>query len=77
LAGLLGAFYCPRDGYATPEAMVQGYAIRGGAWRLDRQSCAVTGLCVAGSRITVVDTTKGTIETDTTQARPAAGRGAP
>ena len=50
---LVAATYCPRDGYATPEAVVQWYA-RG----LDvRQGCAVTGIRVRAGRIEGVETT--------------------
>src|SRR5205814_2247743 len=51
---LVAATYCPRDGYATPEAVVQGYAAASGV-RI-RQSCALTGIDVRGGRIAAVQT---------------------
>jgi len=60
---LVGATFCARDGYATPEAVVQGYAAASGARVL--QGCAVTGIDVRGGRITGVETTRGRIATDT------------
>lgn len=63
LDGVLAATYCPRDGYATPEAVVQGYATASGATVL--QSCALTGVDVRGGRIAAVETARGTIATDT------------
>lgn len=62
-AGLLGATYCPSDGYATPEALVQWYAAASGA--AVRQGCAATGIDVRGGRIAGVETTQGRIETGT------------
>ena len=65
-SGLVAATYNPRDGYATPEAVVQGYA-GAAAERGVRihQGCAVTTIDVARGRITAVRTTRGTIRTDT------------
>ena len=63
LEGLLAAAYCPRDGYATPEAVVQHYAAASGA--TVRQGCAVTAIVVDGGRITGVETSDGRIDTDT------------
>jgi sarcosine oxidase subunit beta len=60
---LVAATYCARDGYATPEAVVQGYASASGV-RV-RQGCALTGIDVRGSRIAGVETTAGPIATDT------------
>ena len=63
---LLAATYCPLDGKATPEAVVNGYADaarRRGA-RV-RQGEPVTGIEVDGGRIRAVETTKGRIATDT------------
>src|SRR4029077_462313 len=51
------------DGYATPEAVVQGYASASGATVL--QSCALAGLDLRGGRIVAVETAKGRIATDT------------
>ena len=63
LDGVLAATFCPRDGYATPEAVVQGYASVSGAKVL--QGCALTGVEVQNGRIVGVETSRGTIATDT------------
>jgi sarcosine oxidase subunit beta len=63
LDGVLAATYCPRDGYASPEAVVQGYATASGATVL--QSCPVTGIDVRDGRIHGVETARGSIATDT------------
>ena len=62
-ADLLAATYCERDGYATPEAVVQHYARESGA--TIRQGCAATGIVVKRGRITGVETPEGQIDTDT------------
>jgi sarcosine oxidase, subunit beta len=59
--GLVGATFCPLDGYASPEAVVQWYA-RG--LRVE-QSCAVTGIELRAGRIEAVRTTRGRIATGT------------
>ncbi len=61
-AGLAGATFCPIEGYATPEAVVQGYAAsarRGGA--AVRVGCRVTGIRVHRDRVVGVDTEEGPI----------------
>jgi len=63
---LLAATYCPRDGYATPETVVQGYAGAAAArgiriW----QGTAVEGIDVRGERIEAVRTSAGPIATST------------
>ncbi len=67
LDGVLAATYCPLDGHASPEAVVQGYAAgarRHGASVLT--GCAVTGIGVDGGRaIREVETSLGTIRTGT------------
>jgi glycine/D-amino acid oxidase-like deaminating enzyme len=63
LDDVVAATFCARDGYATPEAVVQGYATASGATVL--QGCGVTGVDVAGGRIASVETTRGSIATDT------------
>ncbi len=67
LDGVLAATYCPVDGHASPEAVVQGYAAgaRGhGASVLT--GCAVTGIGVdGGGAIREVETSLGTIRTGT------------
>jgi sarcosine oxidase subunit beta len=67
LDGVLAATFCPLDGHASPEAVVQGYAAgaRGhGASVLT--GCAVTGIGVdGGGAIREVETALGTIRTGT------------
>jgi sarcosine oxidase subunit beta len=63
LDGVLAATFCPRDGYATPEAVVQGYASASGATVL--QGCALIGVEVQSGRIAGVETTRGMIATGT------------
>jgi sarcosine oxidase, subunit beta len=66
LDGLVGATYCPRDGYLTPEAVVQGYAtaaVRRGV-RLE-QAAPVVGIDVRGGRILGVESAAGRIATGT------------
>src|ERR1019366_9958506 len=57
------ATYCERDGYATPEAVVQHYARESDATIL--QGCAATGIRVQQDRIVGVETSAGRIDTDT------------
>ena len=61
--GLLAATFCPRDGYATPEAFVQRYASDSGATVL--QGRPATGIGLRAGRIEGVDTPGGRIVTDT------------
>jgi sarcosine oxidase subunit beta len=61
LDGVVAATFCPRDGYATPEAVVQWYARESGARIL--QSCAVTGIDVRDGVVRAVETTRERIET--------------
>jgi sarcosine oxidase, subunit beta len=63
LDGVLAATYCPRDGYASPESVVQGYASSSGATVL--QGCALTGIERNNGRIVAVQTARGRIATDT------------
>lgn len=64
--GLLAATFCPWDGYASPEAVVQGYA-RAAAERgaRVRQGCALTGIDLRDGRIAGVETQAGRIATST------------
>jgi sarcosine oxidase subunit beta len=66
LEGVLAATYCPLDGHASPEAVVQGYAAgtraHGG---IVQTACRVTGIRVDGSQIEAVETTLGAIATGT------------
>jgi sarcosine oxidase subunit beta len=61
--GILAATFCPRDGYASPESVVQWYARESGA--TIRQGCAATGVDVQAGKIVAVETTGGRIATDT------------
>ena len=63
--GLVAAAFDERAGYVTPDLVVQGYA-RHAAERgaLIEQSCAATRILVDGARVTGVETTHGTIETE-------------
>ena len=64
--GLRGATYCPRDGFATPEAVVRGYAAAAAEKGVRiKQGVDVTRIPVLGSKILGVDTTEGRIKTDT------------
>ncbi|HZR94313.1 MAG TPA: FAD-binding oxidoreductase [Gaiellaceae bacterium] len=57
---LVSATYCGRDGYASPEAVVQRY-VRG----IDvRQGCTVVGIVVEDGRVRAVETTAGRFETN-------------
>jgi glycine/D-amino acid oxidase-like deaminating enzyme len=61
---LLAATFCPRDGYATPEAVVQGYVGAAAARGVRvRQGTAVEGIEATGGRITGVVTSGGRIAT--------------
>ena len=64
--GLLAAAWSPRDGHCTPESVVLGYATaaRAAGARLVR-GCAVTGIRRDGDVITGVETSGGTVQTDT------------
>ena len=66
VSDILAATFCPADGYATPEAVVQGYAAaarRAGA-RI-RQGDPVTGIEVEKGHVTGVATRGGRISTAT------------
>jgi sarcosine oxidase subunit beta len=60
---LLAATYCARDGYATPEAVVQHYARESGA--TIRQGCAATGIAVHDGHVVGVETAEGRVDTET------------
>ncbi len=60
---LIAATFCPTDGQATPEAVVQWYARESGATVL--QGCAATAIDVATGRIEAVETERGRIATGT------------
>jgi sarcosine oxidase subunit beta len=59
---LVCATFCERDGYATPEAVVQWYARESGADV--RQGCAATGIDVRDGRVRAVETARGAIATE-------------
>jgi sarcosine oxidase subunit beta len=65
-ADLLAATFCPRDGYATPEAVVRGYAASAAARGVRvRQRTRVEGIRTKGGRVAGVETSAGTIATST------------
>jgi sarcosine oxidase subunit beta len=62
---LLAATFCPLDGYATPEAVVQGYA--SAAARLGAtiaQGCAAERILVERGRVAGVETPQGRLAAD-------------
>ena len=64
LDDVVGGTFCPIDGYATPEAVVQGYAaaaVQAGARIV--QSCAATRIVVDDRGVAGVETERGTIAT--------------
>ncbi len=66
VSDLLAATFCPRDGYATPEAVVQGYATAAAARGARiRQGTTVEGIEVSDGRIAAVRTSAGPIATGT------------
>jgi sarcosine oxidase subunit beta len=58
---VLAASYCPRDGYCTPDAVVQGYA----AGARSHGATIVTDCAVTGIRGGLVRTARGDVATDT------------
>jgi sarcosine oxidase, subunit beta len=64
--GLRGATFCPRDGIATPEAVVRGYAAAAAERGVRiRQGVEVKRILVLGNKILGVETSEGRIKTDT------------
>ena len=62
---LLAATFCPIDGYATPEAAVQGYASAATALGAAIvQGCAAVRIAVEHDRVTGVETADGMIATE-------------
>lgn len=60
----VGATFCPIDGYATPEAVVQGYvaaATRAGARIV--QTCAATRIVVDARGVAGIETEQGVVAT--------------
>jgi sarcosine oxidase subunit beta len=67
LAGedILAASYSAKDGHATPEAVVQGYAFAARSLGAHlRVGCEVTAITMRGDQITEVQTSHGPIATD-------------
>jgi sarcosine oxidase, subunit beta len=63
---VLAASFCTRDGHATPDAVVLGYATAARAMGVTiATQCPVTGIDVADGEITGVRTTRGTVATQT------------
>lgn len=63
---LVGATYCPRDGRAMPEAVVQGYAAAAAERGVRiRQGVAVQRIPTLGNKILGVETSAGRVRTDT------------
>jgi len=63
---VLAASFCGRDGHATPDAVVLGYATAARAMGVDIVThCPVTGIDVDGGTITGVRTDRGVIGTST------------
>ncbi|MFL5864735.1 MAG: NAD(P)/FAD-dependent oxidoreductase [Solirubrobacteraceae bacterium] len=61
---ILGASFSPDDGHATPEAVVQGYAVAARRLGADlRVGCEVIGIETAGGEIRTVITNHGPIAT--------------
>lgn len=66
IGDVLAASFCPEDGHATPEAVVQGYAYgaRGHGARIHTQ-CEVRDILLRGDRVTAVRTSEGDVQTGT------------
>ena len=65
LGGVLAATFCPLDGHASPEAVVQGYAAGATAHGARVAThCAVTRIDVGGDGIEGVATERGYVETN-------------
>jgi sarcosine oxidase subunit beta len=61
---VLAATFCPLDGYATPEAVVQGYAAAAAAAGARIvQGCPVARIAAEDGRIAAVETARGTVAT--------------
>jgi sarcosine oxidase, subunit beta len=66
LDGVLAATFCPLDGHASPEAVVQGYAAgaraRGAVVEI---GCGVARIRVESGEVVAVETSLGVVETGT------------
>jgi sarcosine oxidase subunit beta len=61
---LLAATFCPLDGYATPEAAVQGYASAAAALGATIvQGCSVRRIVTEAGRVAALETSEGDIAT--------------
>jgi sarcosine oxidase subunit beta len=64
LEDVLAATFCPLDGHASPEAVVQGYAAGARAHGATlRTHCAVTGIELRDGAVRAVTTERGRVET--------------
>jgi sarcosine oxidase subunit beta len=64
--GVLAATFCPIDGHASPESVVQGYATGARAHGATIETgCELTGIEVSGGEIRAVQTSRGRVETST------------
>jgi sarcosine oxidase, subunit beta len=64
--GVLAATFCPIDGHASPEAVVQGYAAGARAHGATVVTgCEVTSIELADGEIRAVTTNRGRVETST------------
>jgi sarcosine oxidase subunit beta len=64
--GVLAASFCPIDGHASPESVVQGYAAGARAHGATVVTgCALTGIEVDGDEIRAVETSHGRVRTGT------------
>ena len=64
--GVIAATFCPIDGHASPESVVQGYAVGARAHGAAIEAgCVVTGIEVEGGEIRAVQTSRGRVETST------------
>lgn len=61
---LRAAVYSPRDGYADPHTVVQGYASKAREYGVKiLEQTEVTGIRLEGNRVVGVETTSGSIDT--------------
>jgi len=66
ISDIVAASYCPLDGHATPEDVVQAYAGAAAAKGVRiLQATALERIAVLGDKIVSVETTAGRIRTDT------------
>jgi glycine/D-amino acid oxidase-like deaminating enzyme len=66
LDGVLAATFCPIDGHASPEAVVQGYASGARAHGTEiATGCEVTSIELENGEIRAVGTSRGRVETST------------